>query len=637
LIRRLILTAALCAALPVHAAETKTYDVVIVGGGAGGTAAAVQAARLGARVALLEETDYLGGQMGSAGVSSMDEGGPIELDSGMYAEFLARLNAHYEKLGKSDNTCYYRKTHHCAEPSVVQKVLYAMIEDARTGDHTLDVYLHTRVVKVLSQGNIVTGAITDTGLTLQSHVLVDATEFGDVLPLTPAPYRLANATSDKLNPSACVQGLTWVAIIKKYPAGVPHELWMKNPPPGYSKEEFNRSLYQGAPVGKEYSLPVDFVRHNAYRGLPDSSNPESYDATMPEKISKTEINWLNDIPMSAKDFTGKDREKELCSAKLKTLQNLYYIQHELGEPLWSVANDEGYDTPYNRQHACANIPEEFRAIERNMPQQAYVRESRRLIGEHTLTASEIRRTTVSPRAATSFTSSIATNDYGPDLHGCFAENTLEPDLERESDRPLHDHPAGPFQIPIESLIPIKVDGLLAAEKNISQSRFANGSTRLQPAVMLTGQAVGVLAALANKEHLQPRQVSVAEVQRILLAAGSTLADDDLTDLQHGSSAWQAAQFVVVKHWIEAKNGKFLPDAPLTSEEATQILANAFPDKATTITNGPTTVDEFLKLAEALSTKNSLGSTDLTAISKSNQRLTRIQAAQILYDYPESSF
>ncbi|MFC6646503.1 FAD-dependent oxidoreductase [Granulicella cerasi] len=628
LFRRLLFAAIVCPALALHAAETKRYDVVIVGGGAGGTAAAVQAARLGAKVALIEETDYLGGQMGAAGVSSMDEGGPLEVDSGIYAEFLGRLKAHYDKLGKSIGTCYYRKSHHCGEPSAVQAVLYEMIGDAHKGGQTLDVYLHAHVTKVLSNGNTVTGAITDTGLTLQSHILVDATEFGDVLPLTPAAYRLANAKSDKLDPAACVQGLTWVAIIKKYPNGVPPGLQMKNPPPGYNKDIFSKSLYAGAPVGKEYQAPVDFVRHNAYRGLPDSSNPQNYDATMPEQITKTEINWFNDLPMRAKDFTAKQREKTVCEAKLKTLQNLYYIQHDLGESLWSVANDEGYDTAYNQQHHCANIPEEFRAIERNMPQEPYVRESRRLIGEHTLTGGEILRTTANPRAAVSFTSSIATNDYRPDLHGCFQEPTLEHDLEHEADRPEIDHPAGPFQIPIESLIPLKVDGLLAAEKNISQSRFVNGSTRLQPIVMLTGQAVGTLAAIASKENMQPRYVRVEEVQRSLLANGSTLAYDDLKDMPHGSPAWQAAQFALVHHWMEANRGNFLPDEIVTPEQAHQMLTQAFPHL--TLQSGAiTTAEQFLEAA-----KRAHLITSKPAFTFGNQPLTRIRAAQILYAFSE---
>jgi hypothetical protein len=64
---------------------------------------------------------------------------------------------------------------------------------------------------------------------------------------------------------------------------------------------------------------------------------------------KTVLNWFNDYPVPISWFDLANRKKVNCEAKLKTLQLLYYVQHDLPEPLWSVANDEGYDTPYNRE------------------------------------------------------------------------------------------------------------------------------------------------------------------------------------------------------------------------------------------------------------------------------------------------
>src|SRR2546427_12246127 len=53
-------------------------DVLVVGGGLGGVAAALRAARLGGRVCLLEETGWLGGQISTQGVSHLDEHEHIE-------------------------------------------------------------------------------------------------------------------------------------------------------------------------------------------------------------------------------------------------------------------------------------------------------------------------------------------------------------------------------------------------------------------------------------------------------------------------------------------------------------------------------------------------------------------------------
>jgi NADPH-dependent 2,4-dienoyl-CoA reductase/sulfur reductase-like enzyme len=68
-------------------AADKSYDVVVVGAGTGGVAASIQAARQGVHVALLEETDWIGGQMSAAAVSTMDELGKLGGPQGIYSEF----------------------------------------------------------------------------------------------------------------------------------------------------------------------------------------------------------------------------------------------------------------------------------------------------------------------------------------------------------------------------------------------------------------------------------------------------------------------------------------------------------------------------------------------------------------------
>ena len=70
--------------------KSKNYDIVIVGAGNGGIAAAIQAARMGTKVALLEETNDIGGQMIT--VPTMDEGSlKKERDDGLYAEFVNNI------------------------------------------------------------------------------------------------------------------------------------------------------------------------------------------------------------------------------------------------------------------------------------------------------------------------------------------------------------------------------------------------------------------------------------------------------------------------------------------------------------------------------------------------------------------
>lgn len=578
---RIALAALLVLAVLSLSAQTKNdsrYDIVIAGAGTGGTAAALQAARMGARVALLEESDWIGGQMSAAAVSTMDEGVNLTPPSGIYREFLSRMEAYYLARGKSVATCYWQTDSHCFEPSATRKILSQMIDEVNTtpgGKGHIDLILDDRVVKVDATGNTITGVVTARGRKLQSTILIDATEYGDVLPLTPARFRSGHSIgTDRQN--ACTQDITYTMVIKRYPRGVPKELWMEHEPPEYQKWLPDlRSEWQtdGNPSG--VSLPVNFADHNAYRGLPDSSNPDLYVSTENRQITRTVLNWFNDFPVHTDIFDRGVRQKIFCESKLKTLANLYYLQHELKETLWSVANDEGYDTAFNRtENSCPNIPEEFKAIERNMPPVPYIRESQRLVGEYTLTAGDIRREHQGAPSVSGFGDSIAVGDYADDLHACDQESDLEPELEHVVDRPPGFR-SGPFEVPLRSLIPEQVDGLLAAEKNISESRLANGATRLQPITMLTGEAAGTLAALAVKQGIQPRAVPAEQVQIALLHSGSIVARQPMPDLVMGTRAWQAAQFAVVHQWMEMKSAGFAPNDRVTRAAAAVILTRAF--------------------------------------------------------------
>jgi hypothetical protein len=552
--------------------------VIVAGAGTGGTSAALTAARHGARVALLEETDWIGGQAAAAAVSTMDEGNDLTPPSGIYREFVARMEAYYAARGKSVATCYWGENTHCYEPSAIRKILQQMIDEVNAGAYGkghIDLLLEDRVVHALSNGNTVTGAVTAKGLTLQSKVLIDATEYGDVLPLTPVEFRSAHSVGDDHGKS-CTQDITYTMVIKKYPGGVPAELQMKHEPPEYQKYLPRlRAQWQSNGDATTLTLPVDFGNHNAYRGLPDSTNPEPYVSTQHNQITRTVLNWFNDFPVHTDIFDRTARARLLCDAKLKTLANLYYLQHELGKSDWSVANDEGYDTAWNRDHnSCPNIPAEFKAIEHNFPAMPYIRESQRLIGEYTLTAGDVRRERQGGISVVGFADSIAVGDYADDLHACDAESDLEHDLEHLSDR-APGFRSGPFEVPLRSLIPAKVDGLLAAEKNISESRLANGATRLQPITMLTGEAAGTLAALAVEKGVQPRAVSADAVQVELLKAGSILARSPMPDLYLGMRPWQAAQFTVAHKWMTVGDKGFQPAETVTRGQAAALLDRAF--------------------------------------------------------------
>ena len=530
---------------------SQEYDVVVVGAGTGGVSAAIQAARMGAKVALLEETDWVGGQ--AIAVPNMDEGGnglDYIRQSGIYSEFTGRIRNYYNLRGKSVGTCYWTDSTICFEPSVGQQILLSMLQE-----NNLDLYLRTKVSGVLRSSNLVTGVVTENGGRFNSKVVIDATEYGDVIALTPARYRVGNSESGNINADSCVQDITYTAIIKKYPGGVPDELFMNNPPPGYSeaKLEFEKVI---SPTGFSWwsdpgVYPQNWLSHSAYRGVPDSSNPNDYTGLESDvdKISKTGVNWANDYPSGASQAGSSTlkvsyiedenfRKQANCEAKLETLQFIYYVQNELGHPDWSIANDEGFDTDYNiQENSCLNIPSEFKEIEKHFPPLPYVREGKRIIALHTLTGKEIKRVGSPAKAQTSFKTALAVGNYANDLHNCNQDNTLETAFESSADITG----SGLFQVPFESFIPETMDGFLVAEKNIGVTRLVNGATRLQPITIATGQAAGAIAAYAVQQNIQPRQVKPIFVQKELLDSKSILSLYNFSDVPQSHPFWTHVQ------------------------------------------------------------------------------------------------
>ena len=515
-------------------------DLLVAGAGTGGWGTAMQAARMGCSVLLMDETDWIGGQMNAAGVTSMDEG-PIIRQQGIYHEFYERAVETYQKLGKSVGTCYYKSNSCAVEPRIGQIILYDFIREVnQKGPGHIEVSLRSHVVKVLRNGNLVQGAdvesVRPNGLVtnhVECAILVDATEYGDVLPLTGARYRIGKSTSDNIDLKARIQDNTWTAVIKEYPAGIPAELQITTQPPGYAetrlKKHFDRiqvvdDSKQKLGFDNLYGEKTSWRTVTWYRGMPNSSRkdtPPYYNPT------RTHLNIpQNDMSMTVGDLVDPaQRWTKEIEMRLVTLQLLYHVQHEL-KLSWSVANDEGYDSPYNRDQITRIVSERpslkpYERLLQLMPPIAYVRESRRMIGVQTLTGSDISRA----EGPKFFADAIAVNDYPEDFHGARSPRDMEASLETVTTNTTklpYSKRGGPFQLPFPAFIPESLDGFLAAEKNISQSRRANGATRLQPSTMLNGQAVGVIAALAIKNKIHPRAVDPIQVQKLLLDANVQL-------------------------------------------------------------------------------------------------------------------
>jgi hypothetical protein len=461
----------------VQAQKVDSVAVLIIGGGASGTAAALQAARMGVPTLVLEETTWLGGMLTSAGVSAID--GNKTLPSGIWGEFRDALHAHYGgpaavATGWVSSTLF--------EPSVGNQIFQKKVAET---PH-LEVRFQTQWKSIQKAGTHwkVTAQSGKKKHTIISQIVIDATELGDVSVAVGAAFEEGMDdrafTGESFAPEKgndVLQDLTYVMILKEHAPGVNKTI---PKPAGYDPKEFIGCCGIADPAS--YDKPVTDCAHMMrYGKLPNG---------------KYMINWPhmgNDFYLNLLHHTPKEREVLLKEAKLHTLRFLYYLQTELGFSNFSLADDE------------------FPTADK-LPMIPYHRESRRVHGESLFTLNHVLHPFNQPEAL--YRTGVAVGDYTIDHHRA-------------------KHPGGPqidfvkirvpsYNVPVGSLIPKGISNFIVAEKSISVSNIVNGATRLQPVVLGIGQAAGVLAALSVQEGKTPSEVAVRSVQQKLLDAGAYL-------------------------------------------------------------------------------------------------------------------
>ena len=440
---------------------TQTYDVVVVGGGAGGTMAAIEAARGGAKALIVEQTPWLGGMLTSAGVSAID--GNYKLRGGLFGEFTDSLAARYGgyeslKSGWVSNILF--------NPRIGAQILRNMADEAGVA-----LQMESSVARIApGKGKGWKLTLAD-GKKVNARILIDGTELGDV-----AEAVGCEALEDRVS----AQDFTYVATLKFYDHDVPMEK-----PEGYDRQLYrnccdnpladNRDGFN--PYGQQLWSPEMML---SYGRLPDGY---------------LMLNWpvcANDYFAEYLDMSPEQRDQVVQKARLRTLGFIYFLQNELGYKNLGIADDV-YPTPDG------------------LPFFPYWRGARRIAGRDTMTVEAAKN----PYDFDLYQRAVAVGDYPVDHH-----HVQNPRREELSHLWFGSIPS--FSVPLGVLIPIRTEDFLVADKAISTSWEMNGGTRLQPVVMELGQAAGALAALAIRSGRHPSEVPVREVQTVLLDHGCYL-------------------------------------------------------------------------------------------------------------------
>lgn len=408
----------------------------------------------------------------------------------------------------------------CHEPRVSEAVLREM----------LNPYISAGKLKVLTNYKVHAGdtegdevkalEFLDTkeggSVWISAPYFVDATELGDVLPLTNTECvtgtESRNETGELHAPEKADpqnhQAFT-LCFAMDYQPGVDntinkplyYDFWNNyvpdmNPPWAGKILELNYSNPRNTkpkdlgfhPEGKKTG---DKLNLWLYRRMINKNNflPGTYDGDI------TIVNWpQNDFfEGNLIDVTEKEFNKTVEDARQLNLSLFYWLQTEAPRP------DGGYGWPGLRLRG------DVMGTEDGMALYPYIRESRRIKAEFRVleehVGAENRKMVAGQekgKKAAEFFDSVGTGYYHIDLHPS-----------NRGDNYI-DFGSLPFQIPLGSLLPQRVNNLLPANKNIGTTHITNGCYRLHPVEWSIGEAVGMLIAYANKKNVIPRAVREKE-------------------------------------------------------------------------------------------------------------------------------
>lgn len=552
--------------------SSKQYDVVVVGGGVSGTTAAVQSARLNTKTLLVERYSWLGGMLTMAGVSAVD--GNYHLRSGLWGEFLNGLVKHYGSL-KALQTAWVSNV--MFEPSVGNNIFQQWVK----AEKSLTYQPETTVSNILRLKNGWKVTLNHQGKTetVKTTYLIDATELGDVAKQVGLPYSVGmDASSTTGEPQApekamnIVQDITFAMTLKSFDK--PQSIAK---PAGYDPMEFcNTCINKYNKDIKSDEKPVSAEMMLTYGKLPNH---------------KYMINWPpygNDIYLNDVDYTVAQRDSMEKVAKAKTIRFLYFLQHELGYNKLGLADDE-----YPTADKLPFIP--------------YYREGRRFKGLVQFTLNDILTPYTRPNPV--YRTAIAVGDYPVDHHHNQYKGKDLPDI--------HFPKIPSFSLPLGTLIPQNENHLILAEKSISVSNLANGTTRLQPVSMQIGQAAGALAGLAAKKHCAPKDVPVHDVQAVLLNAGTYLMP--FLDVDSKDATFKPLQRIGVMGILQGKgkpvnwcNETWLrADSLLLHSELTG-LQTVYPKlQLSDVSGTPVSLDELSQLISTVMNQNRMKQVDMT--------------------------
>jgi len=436
-------------------------DVLVIGGGPAGIAAAIASARTGASTFLVEQQGFLGGAATASLVgpfmSCLSLDGTTKVIDGIFGEVVDRMVSIGGALPSGETgagkgySSFITMSHHGVtsfEPYALKIVADQLVQEAE-----VKILLHSTFLQPIIEAGELRGAIiaTKSGLmALYAKVTVDTTGDADV---------------------AFRAGAEMVKGREKDGLMQPATLFFRVGNVNDTIVEENGKHYADGTLFRDY---IDKAR-----GVGDFKIPR--DRIGIYKTPTQGIWRVNTTRVLGVDGTSVD---DLTRAEIEGRQQVIQLMRFFRKYLPGFEN----------------------AILIGIAPNIGVRETRRIIGEYVLTEQDL----VTGKL---FDDSIACCGYEIDIHSLIGDGSRDEAV------------ANIYSIPYRSLVPKTLDNLLVAGRCLSATHVASSATRVMPPCFATGQAAGTAAALASRESILPREVVPDILRATLKGAGAILPED----------------------------------------------------------------------------------------------------------------
>lgn len=483
--------------------ELLETDICIYGANAGGIVAAIQAARMNKRVALLEPGGHLGG-MTTSGLSYTDAG-KSEFIGGLAREFYQRCGRHY---GVEAEWRF--------EPKVARQVLAEWIEASR-----IAVRFHQYLGKLTlsPDGLRIREAHFESGLTVRAGMFIDATYEGDLMAAAGAAHTVGREGNEVYG-----ERYNGAYLSKSHQFELPVDPWVipGDPASGLLPGIFPGEIIEGAGDScvQAYNFRLCVTRHPDNR-IP-FEKPEGYDSSEYEILARYyQAGWqdrllkfdpirgekvdMNNSGAVSTDFIGRNFDWPSATYAEREIIYQSHVRYQKGL-MWFRGNDPRVPEGVREKILAWGLAaDEFTETE-GWPPQLYVRESRRLLGDVVMTEHHCFG-----RARVDDPVGMAT--YPLDSHNC-RRFVRDGRLYNEGNVEIA---VQPFSISRRSLIPCRgqVENLLVPTC-LSASHTAYGSIRMEPVFMILGQSAATAAGLAIDGDCALHEVPYASLRERLV-------------------------------------------------------------------------------------------------------------------------